>query len=154
VRRMSNDLRPFILEDLGLRAALDLLVEELADELENARMHVEIVGDERRLAPELELTVFRIVQEALTNVRKHARDATRVNVTVYYEDWGVLAMVEDNGPGFEGADPADLIRSGHLGLAGMTERAQLFDGVLEVTPAPGRGTTVELRLPSSKTTAA
>jgi signal transduction histidine kinase len=150
VRRMSNDLRPFILEDLGLLPALEYLTEEAEQELETAQIHTEIVGDERRLAPELELTVFRIVQEALTNVRKHARDASRVNVTLYYEDWGVLLTVEDDGPGFETADRAERIRRGHLGLAGMAERAQLFDGELEVTSSPGRGTTVELRLPCAK----
>jgi signal transduction histidine kinase len=151
VRRMSNDLRPFVLEDLGLRAALEYLTEEVQLELEAVQIHTEIVGSERRLPPELELTVFRIVQEALTNVRKHARNASRVNVTLYYEDWGVLVTVEDDGPGFEAADAADRIRKGHLGLAGMAERAQLFDGGLEVTSSPGRGTTVQLRLPCAKT---
>ncbi len=150
VRRMSNDLRPFILEDLGLSAALHAVSEESAAQMPAARVHCEIVGDERRLSPELELTVFRVVQEALTNVRKHAPAATQVNVTLYFEEWGILVTVEDNGPGFQPPDIQALARHGHLGLAGMYERASLFDGELSITSAPGEGTTITLHLPSPR----
>jgi signal transduction histidine kinase len=150
MRRMSNDLRPFILEDLGLSAALQAVSEESAQYLPAARFHCEIVGDERRLAAELELTVFRVVQEALTNIRKHTPGATQVNVTLYFEEWGVLVTVEDNGSGFQSPDIQTLARHGHLGLAGMYERANLFDGELSITSAPGEGTTITLHLPSPR----
>jgi len=148
VRRVSNALRPLILEDLGLPAALQARCEELSQQLPEARVHCEIVGDERRLAPELELTVFRVVQEALTNVRKHALSTTQVNVTLYFEEGEVLAAVEDNGPGFPPPDVQALVQKGHLGLAGMHERAQLFGGAVSITSAPGKGTTTVLRLPT------
>ena len=148
VRRLSHNLRPSALEDLGLAAALRVLVRELDEEIPNARALCEVVGRERRLAPELELTTFRVAQEALSNVRKHARSATRVDVALVYEDWGLMLMVEDNGDGFETVEREGLIRDGHLGLAGMMERAQLFGGELSIVSAPGEGTTVSLRLPA------
>ncbi len=148
VRRLSHNLRPSALEDLGLAAALRVLVRELDEEIPNARAQCEVVGRERRLAPELELTTFRVAQEALSNVRKHARSATRVDVALVYEDWGLMLMVEDNGDGFEMVEREGLIRDGHLGLAGMMERAQLFGGELSIVSAPGEGTTVSLRLPA------
>ena len=147
-RRMSNDLRPLILEDLGLPAALQALSEELSQHMPDARVHCEIVGDERRLAPELELTVFRVLQEALTNVRKHAPNATQVNVTLYFEEGEILATVEDNGPGFQPPDVQALVRESHLGLAGMHERAHLFGGDVSIASAPGAGTTTALRIPT------
>lgn len=147
VRRMSTNLRPFILEDLGLAAALQALTRELATELPAAHVTGEIVGEERRLPPEIELTAFRIVQEALTNVRKHAGPTvSRVTVALIYEAWGILILVEDDGPGIDLPPVADLVRDGHLGIAGMVERAQLFGGTLDVISAPGEGTTVRLRL--------
>jgi len=146
VRRVSNDLRPLILEDLGLPAALQALSEDLSQQVPSARVHCEIVGHERRLAPELELAVFRVIQEALTNVRKHAQRATQVNVTLYFEDKEIVATVEDNGPGFEPPDVQALVQKGHLGLAGMYERANLFGGEVSITSTPGEGTTTVLRL--------
>jgi len=146
VRRMSNDLRPLILEDLGLPAALQALSEDLSQQIPSARVHCEIVGHERRLPPELELAVFRVIQEALTNVRKHAQRATQVNVTLYFEDEEIVATVEDNGPGFEPPDVQKLVQKGHLGLAGMYERANLFGGEVSITSAPGEGTSTVLRL--------
>ena len=151
VRRVSNALRPLILEDLGLPAALQALSEELLQDMPDTRVHCEVVGDERRLAPELELTVYRVIQEALTNLRKHAPGVTQVNVTLYFEAGEVLATVEDNGPGFQPPDVQALVREGHLGLAGMHERAHLFGGEVNITSAPGEGTTTVLRLPTRST---
>lgn len=148
VRRLSHHLRPSALEDLGLAAALRVLARELGEELPNAQVQCEVVGQEAGLPTEIELTAFRIAQEALTNVRKHARSATRVDVALIYEEWGLMLMVEDNGGGFEIVSTEDLVRDGHLGVAGMVERAQLFHGELSVVSTPGEGTTVSLRLPS------
>ncbi len=146
VRRMSNDLRPFILEDLGLPSAVQALSDQLADLMPAAIVHCEIVGHERYLPPEVELTAFRIAQEAMTNVRKHAADASKINVTLYFEDWGILLTVEDNGPGFKVPDLQTLMRQEHLGLAGMAERAQLFGGRLSIESVLGEGTTITLYL--------
>jgi signal transduction histidine kinase len=146
VRRMSNDLRPHILENLGLPAALQALCDGLTQQMPCAQVRCEIAGRQRRLSPELELAVFRIVQEALTNVRKHASNASQVNVTLSFDEAGIFVVTQDNGPGFSAPDAQALVRTGHLGLAGMVERARLFGGALDVMSAPGQGTTITLRL--------
>ena len=146
VRRMSHDLRPSILEDLGLSAALQAGVDQLATQLPSASVYYEIVGHEKHLPPELELTAFRIVQEALNNVRKHASAAKRVDLVLFFEEWGIMVNIEDDGPGFRVPSKQSLIRARHLGLAGMVERAQLFGGNLSITSTPGKGTQISLRL--------
>ncbi len=147
VRRLSRNLRPFILEDLGLAVSLQALCRELALQLPQARVNYEIVGEESRLAPELELTAFRIVQEALNNIRKHAPQSQKVQVTLYYKSEGLLIMIEDDGPGFS-LDNADArLREGRLGLTGMLERAQLFGGELKIDSEPGEGSRLRLELP-------
>ncbi|MBN1935897.1 MAG: HAMP domain-containing protein [Anaerolineae bacterium] len=148
VRRMSRDLRPLILEDLGLVAALQTIAEDLESQLEeNARVSCEVIGDERRLPPETELTAFRIVQEALTNVRKHALSATRVYVTVQFQEHNLVVRVEDNGPGFKLVPSVLGADTEHLGLMGMKERAELLNGEFSLHSQPGEGTQVILRLP-------
>ena len=102
-----------------------------------------------RLPLEMELAVFRIAQEALSNVRKHAASASRVSVAMVFDDREVTLVVEDNGPGFQMAPSAVMLRQGHLGLTGMAERARLFGGNLSVETTLGKGTTVILRLPKS-----
>ena len=148
VRRLSHQLRPPALEDLGLAAALQQLARELGTELPRARVQCQVVGQGLGLPPEIELTTFRIAQEALANVRKHARLATRVDVALIHESRGLVLMVEDDGQGFEVPAAETLVREGRLGLAGMIERAQLFGGELSVASTPGEGTVVRLRLPS------
>lgn len=147
VRRMSNDLRPLILEDLGLAAAVRKLCQTLGAELPAADVLCQVSGSERRLTPEQELVVFRVVQEALNNIRKHARSAAHVTVDLVFRDHLIEAVVVDDGPGFEIASLDDIVRQGHLGLAGMVERSRLFDGDLKITPVPGQGTHVRLCLP-------
>ena len=148
VRRMSNSLRPSILEDLGLWPAIQIIARDLERQLPRTKIQCEVVGREARLPAELELTVFRIAQEALNNIRKHATSATRVNIALIFDDvWGVALMVEDDGPGFEALDAASQVCSGQLGLMGMAERAQLFGGSLSIVSAPGEGATVSLYLP-------
>ncbi|HEV8635117.1 MAG TPA: histidine kinase [Chloroflexota bacterium] len=147
LRRMSNNLRPSALEDLGLVPAVRALTGELAEQLGDTEVCCEVVGRELRLSPELELTAFRIAQEALTNVRRHAKTATRVDVALIFAEWGLALLVEDDGCGFAAPDRDTLMREGHLGLVGMVERAQLFGGELRIASTPGEGTTVTLRLP-------
>jgi len=149
VRRMSNNLRPSTLEDLGLAAALQALTSELADAMPQAQAHCEIVGREVRLAPEVELGIYRIGQEALSNVRRHAISATRIRVALIYDERETVLLVEDDGPGFATASE-DTSAGEHLGLLGMRERAQLLGAELAITSAPGKGTAVSLALPNAR----
>jgi signal transduction histidine kinase len=147
VRRISNALRPSILEDLGLPAALQALCNDLERQMPSIHCRCAVTGQERRLAPDLELAVFRVVQEALSNIRKHARQATGVEVELVFQEAGIEALVRNDGPAFPSPDVRDLVRGGHLGLAGMYERARLFHGELSLASDPSTGTTVRLRLP-------
>lgn len=141
VRRFSYELRPDVLDQLGLIAALEVLTNDLSKDA-GLRAHVEVIGVDRRLAPDLELALFRITQEALQNVRKHSK-ATNVIVTVTFEMDSVRLEVTDNGQGFEVVDAwGDLAVHGKFGLVGMEERVRLFGGKLKVQSQPGKGTTV------------
>jgi len=141
VRRFSYELRPDVLDQLGLIAALEVLTNELGKEA-GIKAHVEVIGVDRRLAPDLELALFRIAQEALQNVRKHSR-ANKVIVTVTFEMDSVKLEITDNGQGFEVIDAwGDLAVRGKFGLVGMEERVRLFDGKLKVRSQPGKGTTI------------
>jgi len=147
VRRMSRALRPLILEDLGLVAAVQATAEELEEQLSGGSVFCEVIGEEQRLPPEVELTAFRIVQEALTNVRKHARDADRVYVTIHFGHSDLKVTVEDNGRGFYLPLRQPQPNGEHLGLIGMRERAELLNGSLTIHTRPGQGTRVILTLP-------
>lgn len=148
VRRTSQALRPLILEDLGLVAAVQAVAEDLEGELSGGKVFCEVIGAEQRLAPEVELTAFRIVQEALTNVRKHAVDATRVYVTIQFHSDRLQVSVEDNGCGFRSLPRAGTANGEQLGLMGMRERAELLDGTWAIDSQPGEGTRVTLELPT------
>ncbi|MGD0610202.1 MAG: histidine kinase [Anaerolineales bacterium] len=147
VRRISNGLRPPILEDLGLPVALQSLCDDLVRQMPAIVCTCKVHGEARRLSADLELAVFRVVQEALGNIRKHAPSATRVLVELTFRESEVQATVQNDGPLFPDPDVRSLIRAGHLGLAGMYERARLFHGELEIAPVPGGGATVTLRVP-------
>ncbi len=146
VRRFSQDLRPSILDDLGLLPTLEELTSELGRQ-DGLQTEFRVVGEERRLSSEAELTLFRIAQEALNNVRKHAQ-ATRVTTTVKMGDSAINMTVQDDGQGFR---PPTLIEHpasvDKLGLIGMHERARLLGGTLVVDSEPGRGTTIIVNVP-------
>lgn len=140
VRRFTRDLRPTYLDELGLIPALEILASE-----SNARFQV--VGEETRLDAERELALFRIVQEALRNVSKHAQ-AAEIAVTLSFGMGEVTATIEDNGVGFDAPEtPTAYARAGHFGLTGMQERAQLFDGNVYVKSERGKGTKVVAYVP-------
>jgi two-component system sensor histidine kinase DegS len=147
VRRFSRDLRPSVLDDLGLLPALEWLTANLMEE-DGIKTELKVCGNRRRLPPEAELALFRIVQEALSNVRRHSQ-ASRVVTVVEFGEGGVRITVEDNGQGFELPDrTGDLATAGKLGLIGMHERAHLLDGTLTVHSEPGKGTTVTVDVPA------
>jgi two-component system sensor histidine kinase UhpB len=132
-----------VLDDVGLVAALRRLV---GDHIERNGITVELrlvgLDDDTRLPSELETVVYRVVQEALTNVARHAV-ASRADVELSVEGHGVQATVVDDGVGFTVGD--DLLAS--LGLAGMRERASLVGGRLDIISGPGEGTTIVLEVP-------
>jgi PAS domain S-box-containing protein len=138
------ELRPTALDDLGLRAALANYVQDWSKRV-NVAANVHASGQvEDRLTSEVETTLYRIAQEALTNVAKHAR-ATRVDVLLDRRADHVLLVVEDDGLGFEPGE-ADQAGGG-FGLLGMRERAALVGATLEIESVPGKGTTILVRTP-------
>jgi PAS domain S-box-containing protein len=141
VRRFSRDLRPSILDDLGLLPALEWVTGELKKEY-GVEATLEVVGDVRRFSQEAELILFRIVQEALRNVAKHAQ-ASKAEVKIEFEKQKTRVTISDDGIGFELPESlGDLPHTGKLGLAGMQERVQLLGGNLKLKSKPGKGTTV------------
>ena len=126
VRRISNALRPSILEDLGLKVAVDALCKDLQQDKPALQCEYSVYGEPQRLHPDLELAVYRVIQEALSNIRKHALDASLVQVELGFSKDTIQARVENNGAAIANPDVRSFVRSGHLGLAGMYERARLF----------------------------
>lgn len=148
LRRISNELRPLVLEDLGLAAAMTFISDELARRMPQCAVRCEIVGRERRLPTDLEVTAFRIIQAALANIRHSASAPTHVDVTLIFDEREIRAIVQDDGPGFYALDPGDMRRDGRFGVVNMQERARLFGGEVTVESVPGLGATVTLRLPT------
>lgn len=146
LRRFSRDLRPSVLDDLGLLPALEWITAEFKTEY-GLEVSLEVVGDKRRLSPEAELLLFRIVQEALRNIAKHAQ-ASKAKVEVEFHKNKIAITVGDNGIGFQLPDKLDeLPQMGKLGLAGMQERVQLLGGNLTLMSELGKGTTVSVEVP-------
>ena len=143
LRGIISDLRPSLLDDLGLRPAIEALLDRRRDaglEIDARLMLPDPSDDGATMPPELETTTYRLVQEALTNVSKHAR-ATHVHVFVGLDERCVTIEVQDDGVGF---DPAS--ETAGFGLAGMRERVYLAGGELQIEPAD-QGTVVRARLP-------
>jgi signal transduction histidine kinase len=146
VRRFSEDLRPPYLEQFGLEPAIAMLAEQTRDR-GGPEVSLAISGAPRRLAPDLETAVYRVVQEALSNVRQHAQ-ASHVEVELSFADKDLTAAIQDDGLGFKPPEfPTDVVRQGHFGLAGMRERVLLVGGHLSVKSAPGQGTRVAVCIP-------
>jgi signal transduction histidine kinase len=152
LRHLITELRPAALDDLGLAAALQALARR-AQAIEGLDVSIEIdLGpehDERRLDAELESTIYRVVQEALTNVSRHAEASSAV-VSIAEREGVVRASVTDDGKGLPNADrlgPRGDGLEGGFGMGGMRERAELVGGELEFGPAPTKGTTVRLVVP-------
>jgi len=147
VRRISIALRPPVLEDFGISIALDALCKDLKQDKPALQCDYTVSGETRRLNPDLELAVYRVVQEALANIRKHAQDASWVKVDLVFTDTEIQATVINDGTAFTNQDVRSFVLSGHLGLAGMYERARLFGGTLAITSESDITTKVSLVLP-------
>ena len=143
---MMRALRPTYLEELGLSPALEMLARDASQEIGiPVSFHVE--GQSLRLAPEAELALYRIVQQALSNIGRHA-EATQAWVSLDFRPERLTTVVRDDGRGF--ALPGrltDFIAKSHFGLMGMKERAELAGGSLALESSPGSGTVVRVDLP-------
>jgi signal transduction histidine kinase len=146
LRRLIGDLRPIYLDDLGFVPALEMLAQQ-TEARRGLRVRLHLRGETVRLAPDLELAAYRIVQQALANVAAHA-GADEAVVAVEFDARELRLSVRDEGRGFAPPEqPADLARDGHFGLMGMRERALLYGGKLTIESAPGQGTTIRASLP-------
>jgi signal transduction histidine kinase/YHS domain-containing protein len=143
LRTVIGDLRPPALEELGLLPAVELLLQRGGEGAPDVALLVQ--GDERRLAPQSELALFRIIQEAWSNIRRHAH-ASHVDVTFRYAADGLVVRVMDDGVGFT-PPREDAAPDGHWGVRGMRERAELTGGQIELASAPGQGTTLTVHIP-------
>lgn len=147
IRALSKALRPPMLEQFGLLAALRGLLKEL-ETTQQTITRFDSQGNSQRLTPDIEITMYRIAQEALSNVRKYAR-ASECHLVIKYSPRKVTLEIRDNGLGFVIPESAgNLVYSGKFGLAGMQERAQLIGGKLTIVSRPGKGTSVQLEVPA------
>ncbi len=144
VHRIIHLLRPSALDDLGLVSAIRWTA-EMVLERRGLQVDFTVRGEEGRLPPAAETALFRAVQEALTNVARHA-DADRVAITVAFAPDALEIAVEDDGKGFDAA-AAFRAEGAGLGLLGMRERMSLLDGTVDIASRPGEGTRVTLRVP-------
>lgn len=143
IHNLSMELRPSVLDDLGLAAALQRYVQDY-NRRYLASVDLLVVGlDEERLPPPVETAVYRIVQESLTNIARHAH-AKNGSVLVERRHGRVRVIVEDDGIGF---DPEQVARNGRLGVYGMKERAELLGGTLTIETEPGQGASVFVEVP-------
>ena len=148
IRNLSIDLRPSALDDLGLLPALRWYVKEYQQKTNiEVEFHTAGFKDRQRLSPEMETALYRIVQESLTNVAKHAQ-AHKVTIMLQEEDAAVNATITDDGRGF---DVEEVEQTGDqdrgLGLVGMQERALLLDGTATIESSPAHGTIVSIHIP-------
>ncbi len=148
LRRLTRALRPIYLEDLGLVAALEVLARETQ---QNGGLAVVFHrnGEPRRLHPQTELALYRMAQEALNNMVRHAQ-ASQARLEIVFTPDSVTLYIQDNGQGFTPPESmAELAPQGHFGLLGLHERAELIGGVLEIQSAPGKGTRIGITLKSA-----
>jgi two-component system sensor histidine kinase DegS len=147
LRRYTKQLRPAILDDLGLGPALEWLADNLTAETE-ADVTVQLSPIPQDLSHEVQLTLFRVAQEALANIKRHA-EATQAGIRLARTGNLIRMTISDNGKGFDvPVVLSDFSNMGKLGLAGMQERIQLLGGSISVQSTPGRGTTIVVEVPA------
>ena len=145
IRRIIFDLRPMALDDLGIVPAIAKYLDNFEANY-GIKCEFLIEGREKRLLPALEVALFRLVQEGMTNVAKHAHSEKAKISLIYQEDW-TMARIQDYGNGFE-VNYALTTPGEHFGLIGMRERIEMFSGRFSIQSTLGKGTTIELSIPS------
>ena len=146
LRRLTRDLRPVYLEELGLVPAVEMLARDTSRVLQ-IPVDFRVEGTERRLPSQVELALYRVMQEALSNVVRHAQ-ASCAEVHLHFATDTVTLTVRDNGRGFVVPEsPAEMAPSGHFGLLGVQERVEAIGAWLMIRSTPGAGTHLEVRLP-------
>jgi signal transduction histidine kinase len=145
-REISYNLMPSVLVDFGLVPAVQFLVEQFSKS-SHLNVHIHVSGVENRLDPSIEVGLYRIAQEALTNITKHA-EATTVNIQLLGDSKSIRLTVEDDGKGFliNRLEPRKDQRHG-MGLVSMRERAASFNGLFMLDSRPGRGTEIIVEIP-------
>lgn len=147
LRRITRDLRPLYLEDLGLVAALEMLARETSDS-SGIPVDFQTHGTERRLSHEVELTLYRMAQEGLSNIARHA-NASQASIIIQFAPSSILLTISDDGQGFLiPENPAEFAPGGHFGLLGLHERSELIGAKLDIRSFPGQGTQLLIALPS------
>ncbi|MBT9153610.1 MAG: Signal transduction histidine-protein kinase/phosphatase DegS [Firmicutes bacterium] len=144
IRKVIFDLRPMALDDLGLVPALKRYISDVKEQ-RGLLVELSVQGLDRRMPSVVEVASFRIVQEGLNNVLKHAR-AAKVQVKIEFGKDALLISITDDGQGFA-VDEALTERGEHFGLLSMRERVQLLEGTCQIESAPGRGASIMVRLP-------
>lgn len=146
VHHLATELRPSILDDIGLVAAIQRYTKDYSAKM-NVPVDTQVTGFRtQRLPPEVEVTVYRVIQEALTNIAKHA-EANNVSVVLRYENSLLAVVIEDDGKGFDVNRVLNTRNGDRLGIYGMYERASLIRGNLIIESQPGAGTTIFLQIP-------
>lgn len=148
IRLFTQDLRPPTLDYLGLIPAVRELVSQVQQQTGiPTELHIE--GEERHFTPEDELLIYRVIQEALRNVWRHA-GAAKARVSIKFHARNAVIEIRDDGKGFDRGEDLRFVRAGKIGLAGMQERADLLGGSLTIHSKPGHGTTVTLTVPGER----
>lgn len=147
IRRIIFDLRPMALDDLGIVPALRRFMDNFQSTY-GIECEFKVSGRERRLLPAMEVAIFRLIQEAMTNVTKHTR-SEKVKIELIFKEDITIARIIDFGQGFD--FDAVLVNPGeHFGLIGMKERVEMFSGQFSIISPSGIGTTIELAIPYKK----
>ncbi len=142
VQRICSELRPSLLDDLGISAAIGWQIQEFTDRT-GIKHRITITPEDIALAPDLSTAIFRIFQEALTNIVRHA-DATMVNVSLTQKNYDLTLTVADHG---KGITPKQISDSKSFGLLEMRERARYYNGDVKITGVRGKGSTVTVSIP-------
>lgn len=144
LRQLSHELRPVVLDDLGIVPAVEFLARGVS---ERTGLIIQVEGSTQgRLPSQIETALYRIVQEALTNVGKHAQ-ATRVRICLEQEYGKVCCIIRDDGRGFNKSSVLETRGQQGLGLRGIRERLNAVDGRLQITSAPNQGTELAVMIP-------
>lgn len=147
VRYLSSNLRPAILDDLGLLPSIEFITDKIRQNY-GIEIRLGVKGKPYRFLPEVEVSIFRVIQEALQNIVRHA-EATKVDVLVEFDKEDTRFIVRDNGKGIQTMPNSvdELPRAGKLGLAGMFERVELVRGAITLQSSPGNGTLITVSIP-------